>query len=116
MIDAELAAGYLALEQVTAGAPVLGDKVEVVARYVESPDILWKAKADEAAPDFVKLEGRLVPDRLDKGRVGLVLTGDAARLYVAEVTVDANGVARRSRRWRLVHPGAHEGPYNLSKG
>ena len=96
MIDAESAAGYLALEQVPAGVPILGDEVEVVARYVKSPDVVWEAKADEAAPDVVKLEGRLVLGRLDEGRVGLMLAEHAARLYVAEVTVDANGVTPRS--------------------
>src|SRR5215207_1131331 len=74
-------------------APVLADEVKVVARHVEPPDTVRETEAREAAPDPVKLEGRLVLDDLDEGREGLVLPWHAACLDVVEVTVNPNGVA-----------------------
>src|SRR4051812_21534819 len=93
MVDAKLAAGDLALEQVPTATPVLGDEVEVVARHVEPLGVIREAEAHEAAPDVVQLEGRLVLNHFDEGRIGLALPGHAARLDVAEKAVYSNGVA-----------------------
>jgi hypothetical protein len=53
-----------ALEQVPTDAPILADKVKVVASHVQPPNTVREAEAREAASDTVKLESRLVFDDL----------------------------------------------------
>ena len=82
-----------ALEKVPTDAPVLADKVKVVARHVEPPDSVRETEAREAASETVKLESGLVFDDLDEGREGLVLPRHTPCLDVIEVSVNPNGVA-----------------------
>src|SRR4051812_50144333 len=76
-----------------ASTTVLGDEMEVIARHVEPLNVVWETKTHEAAPAVMEFEGRLVFHRFYEGRVGVSLSGHAARLYIAEETFHANGVA-----------------------
>lgn len=92
MVYVELAVRDAALQQVSAGAFVIRDEVEVIARYVESPDVVREAKSHEASSHVAELEGRLVFYHLDQGRIRLALPGNAASLRVIEASVHADGI------------------------
>ena len=87
MVYGKLATNQPASEDVTTGAPVRGDEVEVVARDIQTLRVVGKPEAYETSRDVVKLEGGLVLDDLYERWVGLVLARHTARLDVLEVSV-----------------------------
>src|SRR5215213_4167536 len=86
----------------TAGAPIRGDEVKVVAGDVQTLGVVGKPEADETSRDVVKLEGGLVFDDLYEGRVGLALAGHAARLDVLEAPIHPDSAAHGSPTYNPV--------------
>lgn len=59
VVDKDLAADDPARQHVPAGAPVVGDEVEVVPGNVQAPGVIREPEADEAPRDVAQLEGGL---------------------------------------------------------
>src|SRR4051812_41465585 len=66
-VDAKFTTYQPELEDVSTGAPVGCDEVEVVASYVQALGVVGKAEAHQAAPDVARFERGLALDDLREG-------------------------------------------------
>ena len=71
------------------GLPTLSNKMKVIPRDIDPSFYgIRAAKADDGTFDIMEFKDGLVLHRLDKGRIGLFLSGDAADSHILKSTHD----------------------------
>src|SRR4051812_34201048 len=76
-VDGDQASAELEIEHVATRCPVLGEKVKVVSRYVQSLSVVRKSKPDEGPSHVGELEGGLFASYIHQVPVRLSLGGHA---------------------------------------
>ena len=79
VIDLHRSLGKGQAHDMTAGATLIIDEVEVIARYFESGGRVWKPKPYKRADGRLEIEGGLVLDHFGERRIRGVLSTHAAK-------------------------------------